>query len=632
MATLSIALVALRDIAKLNSLESLGEEIHEDYLIHRRGQDLKRLKVVPRLGDRSDYESIIEGTPAGAIAAAGLLGGYSFFKREWKRHVGGDGETAIRRYLVAATARLSLVTIIVGGENPYEIFESLNSCGLPLEESDLIRNFLFMQVPLEEQDRFQSTHWEKFEKRFDAAGEYEKLSPTLFYRSYLMREGNYCRNRVTYIEFKRQNDARNIEPAAQVEELQKFAKFELWLRRPLTCEDPNLRDAFVEIQALDITTAHPLLLHLLDIHQKGRLDRANLLGCFKDLASFVIRRSILQESTRGYGRMFPGAINAIQLHFRDELRAFFLHEGWPDDAAFIPYLAEFPIYKRERNKCRLLLERLEREHGHHEEVNLKLLSVEHVLPQTINGDSEDSVSWQNMLGGNWRVLHEKWIHTLGNLTLTGYNPELSNSSFANKKVLFAESNVSLHAYFAALEQWTDREIKQRGLELAKIIAGIWPRPAGGPNYNAPIPTPSESGELFEDTPRERSDAGRRGRSRIRIRVHWSQMHKAGGDEEFCEPDAAETVLRFVEKLIRVFGSEMAEKLTRIPVIRYPLSDNPTVAFLNVRQGRPHSHTLVPGTGLYLCTISSNPEKRDRVLRMVDRLELPAGSVEITLVV
>ncbi len=632
LATLSIALAALRDIAKLNALESLGEEIHEDYLIHRRAKDLKRFKVLPRLGDRTDYASIIEGNAPGVVAASGLLGAYSFFKREWKRLVGDGGEAAVRRYLVAATARLSLVTIIVGGENPYEIFESLNSTGLPLEESDLIRNFLFMQVPLEEQDRFQSTHWEAFERRFDAAGEYAKLSPTPFYRSYLMRDGSYCRNKAAYVEFKKQNLSRVLSPSVQVEELQRFAKFELWLRRPLTCDDNDFRDAFVEIQALDITTAHPLLLHLLDSHQKGRLDHANLLGCFKDLASFVIRRSILQESTRGYGRLFPASINAIQLHSREELRAFLLGEGWPDDAAFLPHLVEFPIYKRERNKCRLLLERLEREHGHHEEVNLRLLSVEHVLPQTINGDSENSVSWQRMLDTNWRALHEKWVHALGNLTLTGYNPELSNGSFADKKALFAMSNVSLNAYFAALEQWTEREIRQRGMELAKIVARIWPRPGGGPNYITPTPTPPEPGELFEETPRERNDAGRRGRSRLRIRVRWSQMDKAGDDEEFCGPDATDTVLRFIEKLIRVFGNEMAERLTRIRVLRYPLSDNPTVAFLNTRQGKPHSYALVPGTaGLYLCTISSNPEKRDRLLQMVNNLGFPPSSVEIEVI-
>jgi len=217
LATLTVALAALRDIARLNALEGLADEIHEDYLIHRRRQGTQRFKVVPRLEDRSDYESIIKGSPAGTTSTVGLLGCYSFFKREWKRLVSSDGDAVIKRYLIASTARLSLVTITVGGENPYEIFESLNSTGLPLEESDLIRNFLFMQVPLDEQGRFQSTCWEAFERRFDPAGGYEKLSPTLFYRSYLMREGNYCRNKAAYVEFKKQNQGRHLTPPVQVE-------------------------------------------------------------------------------------------------------------------------------------------------------------------------------------------------------------------------------------------------------------------------------------------------------------------------------------------------------------------------------------------------------------------------------
>ncbi len=585
LATLTVALAALRDIARLNGLESLSDEIHEDYLIHRRRQGVQRFKVVPRLGDRSDYESIIEGRPAGTTMTAGLLGGFSFFKREWKRLVGGDGEAAIRRYLIASTARLSLVTITVGGENPYEIFESLNSCGLPLEESDLIRNFLFMQVLLEEQDRFQSTHWEKFEKRFDAAEGYEKLSPTLFYRSYLMREGNYCPNKAAYVEFKKQNLARELTPTEQVEELQHFARFELWLRRPLTCEDADFREAFADIQALDITTAHPLLLQLLDRHQQGRLDPADVLGCFKDLAGFVIRRSVCGESTRGYGRFFPSVIKALRVNPREELRTVLLNEGWPDDTAFVAHLVEFPIYKRERNKCRLLLETLERQHGHKEEVNLKRLSVEHVLPQTIDAGDDDGMTWQRILGPNWQSLHEKWLHTLGNLTLTGYNPELGNGSFADKKAAFAQSNVSLNGHFIELAQWGEQDIKQRGLDLAWIIARIWPRPSGGPGYIAPSPALPEPGELIVEEP----DEPRRGRSKLLIRVRWSQLGKAGDEEVICETTAAASMLRFVERLIRVFGSEMAERLTHFPVNRrYPLSDNPAVAFLNQKTGRTYS--------------------------------------------
>jgi uncharacterized protein with ParB-like and HNH nuclease domain len=632
LATLSVALAALRDTAKLNAIESLSEEIHEDYLIHRRRQGTQRFKVVPRLGDRSDYESIIEGTPPGTTMTTGLLGAYSFFKREWKRLVASEGEPALRRYLVAATARLSLVSITVAGENPYEIFESLNSTGLPLEESDLIRNFLFMQVPLDEQARFQASHWEPFERRFDAAAGYEKLSPTLFYRSYLMRDGNYCRNKATYVEFKTQNLVRAIQPPTQVEELQDFARLELWLRRPLTCETPDFREAFSQILALDITTAHPLLLHLLHRHDKGTLDRQTLLGCFTDLASFVIRRSVCGESTRSYGRFFPGVVKLLRLNPRDDLRQIFLQEGWPDDKAFLPALLEFPLYKRERNKCRLLLEALETSYGHKEEINLKRLTLEHVLPQTIHSETDDATSWRRALGPAWQTTHEKWVHTLGNLTLTGYNPELGNGTFADKRAAFSESKVSLNQHFTHLQQWTDQEIRQRGLELARTVATIWPRPPGGPTYITPAPTAAQPEDLLGQPEPDGDDGEHNANTKLHIRVQWSRLGKALQDEIICEKKSTTTMATFLAKLIRVFGDPMTNRLTQIPFVRgkYPLSNNPTVDFLNPKKGKPFNHKLV-AADLYVFTNTDNGEKRDDLRGLVTALGFPPGAVEVSLV-
>ena len=434
------------------------------------------------------------------------------------------------------------------------------------------------------------------------------------------------------MEFKAQNIARGLTPAVQVEELQKFAGFELWLRRPSTCQARDLRDSFAEIQELDITTAHPLLLNLLDKHKRGVLDLPKILGCFVDLASFVIRRSVCRESTRSYGRLFPAAVKAISFHPHEELRKFLLNEGWPDDAAFMAALVEFPIYKRERNKCRLLLEALERRFRHKEEVNLKQLSVEHVLPQTIDGDGDEAVSWQKMLGATWRTAHEKWVHTLGNLTLTGYNAELGNGSFAEKKAAFAESKVSLNRHFCSLEQWTDQEIRQRGQELARTVAQIWPRPAEGPSYIAPSPSPLEPQEAIGELPLEEDGGALRGRSKLRIRVYWSRLGKALPDEEIYEKKATTTIAAFVGRLIRVFGESMAERLCRVPVSRcYPLSANPAVDFLNPAQGEPFAHASVPGsTGLYVFTNTSNQEKRDDLRRLVRLLDFPAGSVEVEL--
>ena len=482
--TITLALAALRDVARLAALEDLAAEIHEDLLVHRRRQGLQRLKVVPRAGkDRADYEAALDGTAPGTTESSGVLGAYSFFKRQWKTHTAEDSEAAIKLLLVATTARLSLVTITIttDRENPFEIFESLNAAGLPLEESDLIRNYVFMQIPLEQQASFHASSWEPFERLFDAQGDYQRIPPTLFYRNYLMREGTYCRNKAAYLEFKKQNEERDPEPKEQVAELRRFAKFELWLRRPATCEDPPLRAALEMIQSLDITTAHPLLIHLLDKHDQNKLGRNDLLGSIQDLASFVLRRSICGESTRGYGRLFPEAIKVIRTQPREDLSDHWLAKAWPDDVAFVPAMATFPLYKRERDKCRLLLEALELRHGHKEQINLKQLSIEHVLPQTL-GEDADGDAWRKALGHDWKTAHERWLHTLGNLTLTGYNPELSNANFEEKQKAFAESKISLNRIFASASTWDGQAIYGRGIQLARVVATLWPRPPGGPAY------------------------------------------------------------------------------------------------------------------------------------------------------
>ena len=170
--TITLALAALRDVARLAGLDELAAEIEEDFLIHRRRQGLQRLKVVPRVEDenRADYEAVIEGNAPGTTKSGGIFGAYSFFKRQWKAHTANEGESAMKRLLTAATSHLSIVaiTITADRENPFEIFESLNATGLALEEADLIRNFLFMQVPLEEQASFHRNHWQGFEGLFGA--------------------------------------------------------------------------------------------------------------------------------------------------------------------------------------------------------------------------------------------------------------------------------------------------------------------------------------------------------------------------------------------------------------------------------------------------------------------------------
>lgn len=628
LTTLSLALAALRDIARLKELADLADEIHEDYLVHRRLQDLQRFKVVPRLEDRRDYEMVIDGTAPGVVAGTGIIGCHSFFKRAWRNPVSDAGEAMARRILAALTARLSLVAITVDGENPYEIFESLNWKGLPLEEADLIRNFLFMKIPPVDQASFHETRWKPYEGRFEAVGRYEKVPPTQFYRNYLMREGHYCPNKRAYVEFKNQNLDRGLSTIEQVMELHRFANFELWLQRPEVCERDYLRDRLSENQQLDISTAHPLLLNLLDRHDKGHLTREELDVCLRDLASFVIRRTICGESTRAYGRWFPEAILNIVTRPSADLRRYWMEKGWPDDATFIQRLSEFPIYVREKKKCRLLLEGLERSEGHPESVDPATLTIEHVLPQTI-GNDEAGRSWRYELGPAWQVESEKFLHTLGNLTLTGTNPELGNNPFSVKRPMFARSNVPLNAWFTSLDHWNGVEIRRRSVELGRRIAGIWPRPDGAPY----VPHQVEPTDLFEEMGEEIQPdlpPTSRKRGQLQVVVHWSLL----GQNQNIDPEMIQekndtlTHARLIGRLIEVFGAQMSETLQQVPVARtYSLSANPKRDFLNPMQGTPYLHKPVPGTHLFILTNTSKNDKLRSIHELAERLKFTPGSIE-----
>ena len=630
LTTLTLALAALRDVARLNGHEDLAEEIHEDFLIHKRRNDLQRFKVVPRLEDRQKYSSVIDGKAPGSVASKDIIGCYSFFKRAWKNPVADAGVEVARRILVALTARMSLVAITVDGENPYEIFESLNWKGLELEESDLIRNFLFMQVLPAEQAHFHETHWRSYEQRFEKVERFEKVPPTQFYRNYLMREGRYCANKTAYVEFKRQNLDRVLTPVDQLNELERYATFELWLQRPELCDRTYLRERLLEIQRLDMTTAHPLLLNLLDRHDKGYLSREELDVCLRDLASFVIRRTICGESTRPYGRWFTEAIPRIKVRPSLDFRSYWLEKGWPDDAAFIASLAEFPIYLRERKKCRLLLERLEGDEGHPEAVNTKNLNIEHVLPQTVASDDVGR-SWQVALGSaRWEQEHEKWVHTLGNLTLTGINSELGNNAFAAKQAMFADSNVSLNEHFAGISLWNGIEIQARGVEFGRRIAKIWPRPDGEP-YIARGPDAEEIFEEKFDSPSELKERQAYTRGDLSVTIRWSLLGIVNApDEIICEKSATLTHAAFIGRLISKFGQDMSEKLQQIRVSRkYPLSKDPERDFINSKRGVAYSYKPIPGTSLFIYTSSETPEKKRHIIELCAKLKFPPGGVDVT---
>ncbi len=189
------------------------------------------------------------------------------------------------------------------------------------------------------------------------------------------------------------------------------------------------------------------------------------------IESFILRRSVLRESTCGYGLDFALAREKTGNLY--SFMQYFAEKGWPTDQQLRDSITGFQFYRREQKKCRLVLKELELSFGHKEKIDLsnQRIQIEHVMPQNLN------FKWREMLGENADELHEKYIHTLGNLTLTGYNIDLSDKPFKEKRRVYQESNFQLNSYFDNCKKWTDKEIVKRTKLLTEIFIEIWPRPS-----------------------------------------------------------------------------------------------------------------------------------------------------------
>lgn len=481
--TLTILLAAIRDVALARNLKDFAEEVTEDYLLFKRKDGCDRYKVLPRLGDREVLTEMIEGRDISSFADSRVFQAWKYFQRHVHHLSRRDTEAQLTKLLGVITARLNLVAILIDGENPYEIFESLNSTGLPLQESDLIRNFVFMEIPLGEQQKFHDQHWKQFEEMFDASETDKAVEMTPFYRDYLMCEGRYSKEDATFVDFKNAHETAVQNPDVLIGKLKRYARLDLMLRRPASVKNASLRAVLRQVGGMDISTAYPLLLNLLERHDAGELSKEDLCGCMQDLVSFVLRRSICGETGRSYNKWFVEAITVIRDEPRRDLQTYWLGRRWPDDAAVLVRLPHFELYRRESIKTRVILESVEESFGHRERVNLSSLTIEHVMPQTIVNNKQGK-AWQEMLGADWGKSHETLLHTLGNLTLTGYNTELSNSAFETKKVELANSHIDLNNYFEALQKWDAEAILARTDVLAKRLLTLWPRPVTNVAYAA----------------------------------------------------------------------------------------------------------------------------------------------------
>jgi uncharacterized protein with ParB-like and HNH nuclease domain len=458
--TVQVLLAAIRDTAGRLGDSKLRDRIDGQYLTNAYEEEHERLKVLPTQDDREAFRAIIQQS---LVPECRLRACYQYFLARLESL---DGKRLDSIHL-AVVDRLSLVSITCDDhDNPHLIFESLNAKGEKLTPADLIRNFLLMRVHVGDQTRLFTSYWLPIQQALGT-------DLTEFVRHYLMKGGRILKEADVYFELKdRLGDSNPAQAEAFLQELHRHGMFYARFVEPKRESDEQAGECLDRLRRLKFTVAYPFLLRIFDAYDAGSLSREQLLDALRLLETFLIRRSVCNMPTNQLRRMLPPIFDAAGgagPEFIDGLRTQLGGKRCPDDETFAKVLATEPLYSTaEKNtRLRLILERIERSFGHKEPADLSGAQIEHVMPQTLTSE------WMRDLGPDGIEELSALLHTLGNLTLTKYNAELSNKRYTDKRHELVGSHFVLNSYFANIEKWSPTSIRERGHSLALIALDIW---------------------------------------------------------------------------------------------------------------------------------------------------------------
>lgn len=480
LTTLSLLIKAIAEKMKESSID--GEEKSSDlvdyYLINSRergNNNELRPKIVLTKGDNEVLSNLIgdrEITSPNSYSK--IMQNYKFFKEQITK-----SQIDVNK-IFEGINKLLIVDIALDREkdNPQLIFESLNSTGLELSQADLIRNFVLMRLEPHEQEMIYDNYWYPMEKEFEQK-DYETYF-NRFMRDYLTIElGRIPNIRDVYSEFKTYVSDKMDNILDIVKKIkQNSAIFSnLVYARD---EDKEINQTIKDINELKVEVSYPFLMQIFNDYREDVISKDELLKIMKMVESYVYRRAVCGIPTHALNKIFATLVKEIdkERYVESIIISLLLKESYkrfPNDEEF---RSQFPIVQLYNLRIvDYTLRKLENHIQSKEPISVENYTIEHIMPQKI--DSHD-LQWIKDLGTDWQQQHQKYLHTIGNLTLTGYNSELSNSTFQKKSDMeggFKHSRLWLNSTLSNLDTWNSEKIVERAMKLTDQAIKIWTYPS-----------------------------------------------------------------------------------------------------------------------------------------------------------
>ena len=479
LTTLSLLLLALsKAVAESGSEIGITPENISNYYLFNPGESGElRYRQLLTNHDKNTLIQLLEDRELPPNASPRLVENYRFFEARL--------QNSNLKEVYAGIQKLAIVDIALDRryDDPQLIFESLNSTGLNLSQADLIRNYVLMGQELDFQTKLYNDHWLPMEQCF--GDEYANWFDW-FMRDYLTLKTQQIPNiRNVYDNFKMYVQERtNSEISETIEtivaEISRYSKYYVCIALGKE-EDIDIQNCFADINTLEVTVAFPFLLEVYKDYKQKYIQKPELIEILRLVESYVFRRAICDIPTNSLNTTFASRLmpKVDRSNYLESLKKAFLNLAEQSDRYRYPADSEFKqefqvkgIYNNPK-RCQYLLRKLEN-YERRQPHSCVDQTIEHVIPQNDNLCDE----WQQELGENWRDIREKYLHTIGNLTLIGWkdNPALSDLPFEEKQKVrggFCESELHLNRSLCQAKQWNEKAVLTRAEELAEKAIKIW---------------------------------------------------------------------------------------------------------------------------------------------------------------
>ena len=476
LTTVALILEALaRDLGDSEPLSGFSaKKLRSYHLLNPLEEGELRFKLLLTQTDKASLLALIQQKAQPADHSIRIAENFAYFEKQMKG-LGGDLLALCR-----GLAKLVIVDISLSRDqdNPQLIFESMNSTGRELSQADLIRNFILMGLEPTQQTRLYEDHWRPMEVAFGQEAYDSHFD--WFMRYYLtLKTGKIPNIKAVYEAFKVYANTPEIKASgftALLADIHTFAGY--YCAMALNKEtDKELAECFSDLREFKVDVAYPLLLEFYSDYANNDLSRADFEEAVRLIEAYVFRRAVCNIPTNSLNKTFAtfGRLLNKDQYLGSIKTCLLLQQSYrrfPRDEEFRRELVGRDLYNFRR--ISYFLRRLEN-HDRKERVPMDEYTVEHILPQNQNL----SDGWKQDLGSEWERIQETWLHTLGNLTLTGYNSEYSDRPFAEKRDMkggFCESPLKLNEGLGSCEVWNEAAIEKRANKLASLAMKVWAIP------------------------------------------------------------------------------------------------------------------------------------------------------------